>query len=357
MKPNKPLRITSYVSESIQSQIPQDYHFLSTANLDAEIDMLLNAWDGLIDWLALFLNADGSLANGLIHWDNLSAELQLQFTALIEQAQAAQTEAEQAAVQAEAAALLAEAALEAMQSMNLYLGVYATDPTARPTSPSSPLQGGEIYLRTPDMMIRQYLGPPYDTWRDLTRTVSVPSTSLTWIYAPPAGTTVIEGTDLFGNVLYLDAAASNPVQVFLNGVRLIEDNPANPLPPGTPATPDFTVDYNNQRILLSDPLPADTIVQVDALLSGADVALASADITYLTLTPAPDGVTTDFDLLDNATAQPIPDTNAMQVRIHQDGVTQRPSVDYSVSGSQLQMTAPPPADATLWGIYYAKLSP
>lgn len=167
--------------------------------------------------------------------------------------------------------------------------------------------------------------------------------------------------DIYGNSYALsDTFPYEQVSVHVDGLLLVEDD-------GGGLLGDWTVDTSLNTLDFVSPLAEGQIIQVAILTPPSLYAQGSVnarevlDIDTDWATPGHppgeiDGIQTVFELywLDpTATEVPISATASAEVSVFVDGVQQRPSIDYTVSGSTLTfLMAAPAADSTVWAIWY-----
>jgi hypothetical protein len=138
--------------------------------------------------------------------------------------------------------------------------------------------------------------------------------------------------DLFANDWTL--TPGEEVNVFLNGVKLT--------PSGGGFVGDFSVDFTTSLVTLAQAAPDQSIIEID--IAPIAEALLPAQVYITKLQPIhPDGVTTQFPLLDFA-GNPVSLTNANQLFIVFDGVSQEPGVDFTL-GSDARSVVFQPAPA------------
>jgi hypothetical protein len=233
----------------------------------------------------------------------------------------------------------------------LYLGVHPTPPTS--TNTGDPIPIGAIYYNSVS-------GQPY-VWNG---TEWVPfyaptkALTLSLIYQATAGQTVFNLTspDLAANVYSIDATTPEPLDVYLNGVRL----PSNQ---ATAGLGDWTLDPVTSVLTLASPTKAGDLIHIDVLTPAADLApsrvqtltLMDFDIDPVTDLPGQiNGTRTVFPLmLVGPPHVPVSVNSAQELFVSVDGVVQQPGIDFStIGGNSIAFAEAPTTGAKAWAQWY-----
>lgn len=238
----------------------------------------------------------------------------------------------------------AEASFGAMTS--LYLGALPAPPTS--TASGAPIGTGAIYY---DTTLQQTFVWDGTEWVP----IWVPGKSLTvsLAYLATAGqiTIVLTQTDLNGQNYALNQTTPEPIEVYLNGVRLLAG-----------AGGDFTINSVTSTLTLTRPMLAGTVISVDVLAPiGQPVTgrvtttmLLSFDIDPATGNPGQiDGTRTVFPLARASDRSLVGVGNAAELMVSLDGVPQQPGVDYNVNGSQITFGQALAPDGRNWAMWFA----
>jgi hypothetical protein len=155
--------------------------------------------------------------------------------------------------------------------------------------------------------------------------------------AEAPGQMLFSGTDRFGNTLSNLTGELVQVLVHVNGVRLEED--------------EFTVQSDAVLALVRGVAEGSSIIieTVETQKIGpASTVYAATSAKIDTHVWVFDGVTTTFPIF--VKGSPYAPTSAESVLVSLGGVMQDPGVDFTVAGSEITFTSPPPADALRWGL-------
>lgn len=228
-----------------------------------------------------------------------------------------------------------------------WLGVHSVPPTVG--NDGGPIPTGAMYFNSTTYLTYTWDGT---AWRSLL----VPQNALTirLFYVATGGETEFgETPDLRGFTLQLNEIDQAPVMVYRNGELLwIAD--------GTGARGDYTVDWVDNKIVLTTPAVAGDEYELDQLVPTSRLPPAATDtrpLRDINLDPVTglpgyiDGVRSDFPLKDPDGLDLTID-DPYQLGIFLDGVHQRPMADYTVASSTLHFLEVPPAGTTFWGFYY-----
>lgn len=231
---------------------------------------------------------------------------------------------------------------------SLYLGALPSPPTSTATGDPIPL--GAIYYNTSNNTAYVWNGTE---WQPLYTPAKAYTLSL--IYRAAAGQTAFNLTtpDINGNVWTIDAADPELLEVFANGVRLIQ---AGGIDPG-----DWQVDNATSTVTLAQPALAGTTLLIDILapagrLSPSTVTtqlLLDFDVDPITGNPGLiDGSRTTFNLALASDRSLVTVATAVEIQVFVDGITQKPGKDYNVSGDTITFGEPPTPGGTAWAIWF-----
>jgi len=218
-----------------------------------------------------------------------------------------------------------------------YLGAWPSPPLPGSINPDTgqsvptPILEGSFYY---DLTAEQLYIWNGSAW--VSPFILTPGYQNTYVYIATSNQTVFSGADVNGATPYLEQAET---EVHLNGIKLV-------------ALMDYTVDVPTSTLTLFTPAPINSIVQWDLLVPADQLASGAVDTLKGVLSPVPDGTTTIFTM--SYQSQPISVTDAAQVQVNLDGVTQEPHIDYSAMGGTLTMAEAPPAGARFWILWFAK---
>jgi hypothetical protein len=224
---------------------------------------------------------------------------------------------------------------------NWYLGAFDTAPLVPSTGPWPP---GTLYYDTTLGQMFVWTGTQWAPMH--TPGVTVLSS---FVYMATAGQTSFSGADIHGRLPALDSASPEPTNVYVNGVRLVRSEPD-----GQPG--DYVVSPSPFTLVIGAPLTADSVVQIDVLVSPAKVAPGAA-LVYPVVDIVFDGVTTTFALNyvspDDGSTKPVTAAWASQLLIHLDGTAQKVGTDYTLNASgQLVFTQAPPAGTAFNAVWF-----
>jgi hypothetical protein len=218
-----------------------------------------------------------------------------------------------------------------------YLGAWDAPPLPGETNPNTgqtvpnPLTEGSIYYDTNSGTIFVWNGTAW------TSPVALAQGFVgNFVYTAAANQTVFSGPDDSGTT---PEVGTSPSDVYVNGVRLIPDE-------------DFTVAGDALTILA--PLTAGSTVMWDLLVPQEKLAPGTVNafkIKPITL----DGSTQDFPLqyVDSGGATVDAEVGSgVQMQVSLDGCMQESGKDYTASGAAIHFSSAPPADASLWMIWY-----
>jgi hypothetical protein len=232
----------------------------------------------------------------------------------------------------------------------LYLGAWPVPPTS--TSNGDPIPPGAIYYNTISGQAFIWDGSQWVPFYAPTKALL-----LTLVYTASAGQTGFPLTtpDMAMNSFAINAAAPEPVDVYVNGVRL----PSNA---STNGGGDWTLTPATSTVTIGAPLKAGDLVQVDVLAPASSIApsrvqtqaLLDFDIDPVTGLPGQiDGTRTSFPLV----LAPPPHTavgvgSPQELFVSLDGVTQQPGTDYSILGGNIVFGEAPCPGARAWASWY-----
>ena len=225
---------------------------------------------------------------------------------------------------------------------SLYLGSSGTPPLTG--NAGQPLAPGMFFYLYPPGILLMWDGQRWEPF-----TTPTPAVATTYVYQAVAGQTVFSGLDLFASLLVFDQDYPEPVDLHVNGVRLVNSR-------GT-GYGDFSVDTVAGTVTILDPagLVADSIVQIDLLMPRERLVPVISTVSIQKLedvSPSFDGVAVDFPIANITDGTPITVATPMELSISLDGVMQEPAVGYTVSGSTLSFAQAPPAGTRFWGLRY-----
>lgn len=225
---------------------------------------------------------------------------------------------------------------------SMYLGAWGTPPLVG--NAGQPLAPGMFYYQYPPGILLMWDGVRWEPF-----TTPTPAITTTYVYQAVAGQTVFSGLDLFGSLLAFDQDFPEPVDLHVNGVRLVNSR-------GT-GFGDFSVDTDAGSVTILDPdgLVANAIVQIDLLMPRERLVpvISTVSIQKLqNIASSFDGVAVDFPIRNITDGSSISVATPMELSISLDGVIQEPAVDYTVSGSTLTFAQAPPAGTRFWAVRY-----
>lgn len=149
--------------------------------------------------------------------------------------------------------------------------------------------------------------------------------------------------DIYGQTFILSDTDIEPVSVFVDGRKLVENNGAG--------VGEYTVDRVAGEILFDTAIPSGVFVSID-VYAPRDVVTGPVAVNLLApVSPLPDGANTIFTLrraIDNSL---ITATRSDEVMLYVNNVPQRPGTDYAVVGATCTFSEPPEADAQVWGVW------
>lgn len=149
--------------------------------------------------------------------------------------------------------------------------------------------------------------------------------------------------DIYDRTYLLDTVKIEPVDVFVNGLKQVQNNGAG--------LGEYTIDRPNNKIEFDSALPNGAFVSID-VYSPRDVPTGPVAMHMLApVDPVPTGAETQFTLRKAIDNTPINASRSDEVLLYVNNVPQRPGIDYSVSGSQCTFAEPPEADAVVWGVW------
>lgn len=176
-------------------------------------------------------------------------------------------------------------------------------------------------------------------WRTFDK--PAPASGQRLVYVKTTPVSQLSGVDAYGNTMNLSPSGLEPVEVYKNGIRLTQTLGG--------VSGDYTVDYTNNKILLSTTTSG--TYHVDIYTPASELALGGVSTTkFEDLSAQFNGVTKTFDLKNGASGDAVvTTTNATIIAL--DGLVQEPGVAYTVSGSQIIFTTAPAANTPFWGLY------
>jgi hypothetical protein len=229
----------------------------------------------------------------------------------------------------------------------LYLGVHPVPPTSTVTGEPIPL--GAIYYNSTTNQVYVWDGTQWRTFWAPTKAYTL---NLTYQLAAGATQVVLTVPDLGGNTWTLNAIDPEPLDVYLNGVRLM---PAGLL------TGDWTVDVSTSTITLATPVRAGTVAVVDILAPANQLApartvtkqLLDFDINPSTgMSGQIDGTRKTFSLALATDHSPVTVLSPVELQVVLDGGIQKPGVDYSVADTQITFAEAPIPGEAAWSIWF-----
>jgi hypothetical protein len=222
-----------------------------------------------------------------------------------------------------------------------YLGGWYDPPVPGSINPDtgvttpSPIAPGSFYYDIDTGQIYVWTGSEWRTPYALS-----PGYQNNYVYVATANQTVFSGADSTGKIPTVGVC---PSDVHLNGVRLV-------------ATSDYTINSTTSTLTLLAPAKVNAIVQWDLLVPNDQLVPGAVSIFKTTITPAPDGVVTSFNMTyanPSTGTQPVNATSSAQMIVSLDGIVQEPGVDFNAAGAALNLTSPPPTGAKLWSVWIA----
>jgi hypothetical protein len=227
-------------------------------------------------------------------------------------------------------------------SLGMFLGANSVPPVQAP--PSAPIPPGSFYYNTSNNTVYVWDG---STWRSIAQPTKASTATL--YYKAVASQTAFPMTinDLFGKTYTLKTTGVEPVEVYLNGVRLV--------PTGGSVPGDYSVNYTNSVVTLSQPAVVSDIVIIDILedpLSLSPTVVLVAKVKSFLF----DGTTTTFPLLFLSTNAAFTAGAATDLHVVVDGVEQEPGTDFTIdaTGANIIFAQAPAADARHFALYYSK---
>jgi hypothetical protein len=226
----------------------------------------------------------------------------------------------------------------------LYLGVHSTPPLT--TSTGSPIPLGAIYYNSVSKQPFVWDGTGWQSFW-----APVKSYVLSLGYQLTGGQTVIDLTqlDLAGNNYTMNAVDPEPLDVYLNGVRLLQ-------------LVDWTMDAATSTVTLADPARAGTIAIIDIMTPPDQLApsrtttklLLDFDIDPATGNPGQiDGTRTTFDLALASDSSAVSVLSSVELQVTLDGIIQKPGIDFTTLTSQITFNEAPIPGASAWAIWFS----
>jgi hypothetical protein len=232
----------------------------------------------------------------------------------------------------------------------LYLGAWPEPPTTSITGGAIPI--GAIYYNTALEQVFVWNGQEWVPFYAPTKAVT-----LSLIYRTTAGQTAIDLTvpDLIGNTWSITAADPEPLEVYANGVRLLQTQGS--------VTGDWSLDPVTSTLTLVSAPVLGTLVLIDVLAPASSLPparvttqqLLDFDVDPSTGTAGQiDGTRTTFPLaLMVPPHDPITVARAVDLLVFIDGVTQKPGNDYNVTGTNITFGEPPTPGGGAWALWFA----
>ncbi|WLB24940.1 hypothetical protein QIH85_23965 [Bradyrhizobium japonicum] len=221
-----------------------------------------------------------------------------------------------------------------------YLGGWHDPPLPGETNPNTgikvpnPIAPGSTYYDLDQNQLYVWNGSTWTTPLSL-----APGFVQQLVYTAGAGQTVFSGPDDNSAV---PNVGTSPSDVHINGVRQIPND-------------DFTVDAATNKLTLTDPVSAGSMVQWDILIPSDQLA-PGAVLSFKIHTLTPDGSLRDFTLEYTDPSSGMPAlanvSDAAQLTVVLDGITQEPGPDFTASGSNLHLVTAPRSDAHLWAVWH-----
>lgn len=185
------------------------------------------------------------------------------------------------------------------------------------------------------------------------------STTAELTYILPAGedTFALTSPDAFNRTYAFSASVSEPVALYLNGVRLVPDDGSG--------TGDYLRDVASNSVQLLEPLVHEAVVHIQILV-GPEQLPRGTVLVHMLLdldtdwagdesTGLQDGVNARFPIYytgPDSTPEAGHPASPAELSVYVDGVRQRPGLDYTVDAATLVMLTPPEATATFWALWY-----
>jgi hypothetical protein len=216
---------------------------------------------------------------------------------------------------------------------SVYVGAYASPPAT--CSHGDPLVPGAMYWNTSDQSMYVWTG---DEWRALV--LPSPADLQEFHYTTTGSGGLIGGTDMYGRVPGDLLSPSANVNVYLNGIRLLEANDW------------YVADATHVR--LSRVPATGSVVTVERMDAPQTVYAATAgkiDTGLWTF----DGVSKSFPIYVNGGL--VSPANAANVLVELGGRMQEAGVDYKVVGSNIIFTDAPAPGTNAWGLVGMPLGP
>jgi hypothetical protein len=236
------------------------------------------------------------------------------------------------------------------QLSELYLGVHPAPPTSTSTGDVIPI--GAIYYNSTSNQPFIWDGTEWVPFFTPTKAYL-----LTLLYRATAGQTAFPLTtlDLGSNSYTLSAVDTEPLEVYVDGDRLPQDEP-------NPGYGYWTVNGATSTITFLKPLNAGQLVQVDIMSSVSTLApsrvqtqaLLDFNIDPATGNPGQiDGTKKTFPLAFAAAGYaPVSVGSAQELFVSLDGVVQQPGIDFNTSGATITFLEPPVVGARTWATWY-----
>jgi hypothetical protein len=243
----------------------------------------------------------------------------------------------------------AAAAFGALTS--LYLGAFPAPPTQTPTGQPIPI--GAIYFNTTTNQPYVWTGTGWVPFYAPTKAVTL---SLAYSANGSQTTFPLTTVDLAGNTYTMNATTPEPLDVFVNGVRLLLNQPAG--------VGDWNVNATTSTVTLVAAPRAGSVVQMDVLTPPSALApsrVTSVGVQDFNLDPvtgAPgqiNGSRTTFALVTPGARSQLTVNNAVELLVCIEGATQQPGTDYAISADKhsIIFTEAPLAGARAWATWFA----
>jgi hypothetical protein len=230
---------------------------------------------------------------------------------------------------------------------SLYLGVHPVPPTS--TATGDPIPVGGIYYNSSTNQVYVWDGTE---WQQFWAPTKAYTFNLAYLLTAGQTQIVLTVPDLSGNTYTLNVNEPEPLDLYLNGVRLA---------PTTIASPDWAINLATSTITLTKPALAGTLAVVDILTPTNQLAparvvtkqLLDFDIDPVTGNPGQiDGTRKTFNLALMSDHSAVTVLSPVELQVILDGGIQKPGVDYSTSGSQITFAEAPIPGEAAWSLWF-----
>ena len=226
-----------------------------------------------------------------------------------------------------------------------YQGAYPGEPPYTPNDPTGqPIPPGALYWDTepPPGRMMVWTG---STWVPLAQGPAAATTSSLY-YVATANQTVFPLTalDHYSHSFSFNQTNPEGLHALVNGVRLAP-------------TDDFTVDIPASTVTLKRPVSVNAIVGFDVLTPVSQLSPSGSVNTVLLSPIAPNGTQTSFTLNVAMNGHPVNVAKNEELLVSVDGVQQSPGQAYNASGSTIEFTQAPDANALIFIVWFGPANP